>query len=96
MQAGERCSALACNIVKAIRPLHLHPVTARVAGYGIGLALEEHPLIAAACEDGFEADGVYSLRVGLSDGHDHAIVSAMVAVHARGHDLLWCTPGGAR
>jgi hypothetical protein len=41
-------------------------------------------------------DGIYSLRVGLSDGHDHAIVSAVIAVHARGNDVLWSRPGVAR
>ena len=53
---------------------------AGVQGNAIGLALEEHPLITAESEDTFEAGGVYSLRVGLCDERDHAIVSAMVAV----------------
>jgi hypothetical protein len=69
---------------------------ARGGENAIGLALEEHPLIAAACEDGFEAGGVYSLRVGLSDGHDHAIVSAMVAIRARGNEVLWSAPEAAQ
>jgi Xaa-Pro aminopeptidase len=89
MQAGERCSELARNIAQAAHPFDLHPVTARGIGNGIGLALEDSPLIAAESEDRLEPNDVYSVRVGLSDGREHAIVSAMVAVHAHGHDVLW-------
>jgi Xaa-Pro dipeptidase len=36
------------------------------------------------------ADEVYTLRVGASDGQiNHSIVSAMVAVHQDGNELLW-------
>jgi Xaa-Pro aminopeptidase len=89
MQAGERCSEIARRIAQAVDPFDLHPVTARVAGNGIGLALEEPPFIAAESGDRLEPGGVYSLRVGMSDGREHAIVSAMVAIHTRGHDMLW-------
>jgi Xaa-Pro aminopeptidase len=89
MQAGERCSDLARAIAQAVHPFDLHPVTAHGIGNGIGLALEERPLIAAGCENRLEAGEVYSLRVGLSDGREHAIVSAMVAIHAHGHEMLW-------
>jgi Xaa-Pro aminopeptidase len=89
MQAGTRCGELARAIAQAAHPLTLHPVTARVAGSGIGLALEEHPLIAAGSEESFEDGGVHSLRIGLSDARGHAIVSAMVAVHERGSEVLW-------
>ena len=76
--------------------LALHPVTARIAGNAIGLALEEHPLFAAGCEERIEPGGVYSLRVGLSDERGHAIVSAMVAVRDRGNEVLWSSPEAAR
>jgi Xaa-Pro aminopeptidase len=89
MQAGGRCGDLARGIAEAVHPLTLHPVTARVAGNAIGLALDEHPLIAAGSEESFEDGGVCSLRIGLSDAHDHAIVSAMVAIHGRGNEVLW-------
>jgi hypothetical protein len=92
MQAGGRCGDLARGIAQAVLPLTLHPVTARVAGNAIGLALEEHPLIAAGSEESFEDGGVYSLRIGLSDARSHAIVSAMVAVHGRGNEVLWSSP----
>jgi hypothetical protein len=92
LQAGTRCGELARAIIEAVRPLRPHAVTARSHGNSIGLALEEHPLIAAGCQDSFEAGGVYSLRIGLSDEPHHAIVSAMVAVHERGNDVLWSSP----
>ncbi len=79
-------------IAEAIRPMQPHPVTAHVHGNAIGLALEEHPLIAAESEDSFEAGDVYSLRVGVTDERDAAIVSAMVAVHEKGCDVLWSSP----
>src|SRR5262245_26208221 len=96
MQAGERCDELARGIAQAVHPLTQHPVTARVAGNAIGLALEEHPLIAANSAENFEVGGVYSLRIGLSDGRSHAIVSAVVAVHGRGNEVLWSSPEAGR
>jgi hypothetical protein len=96
MQAGERCGELARGIVQTVHPLTLHPVTARVAGNAIGLALEEHPLIAADSAESFEDGGVYGLRIGLSDGRGHAIVSAMVAVNAHGNEVLWSSPEAGR
>jgi len=96
MQAGGSCSELARSIAQAVHPLTLHPVTARAAGNAIGLALEEHPLIAGGSEESFEDGGVYSLRIGLSDARGHAIVSAMVAVHGRGNEVLWSSPEAGR
>ena len=48
-----------------------HPVigglyNSAVQGNAIGLALEEHPLIAPDSGDAFEAGDIYSLRVGLA------------------------------
>jgi Xaa-Pro aminopeptidase len=93
IRPGLRCADAGRDILAAIAPLHPHPVAARTLGNAIGLALEEHPLIAPDGEGTFEAGGVYSLRVGLSDGNDHAIVSAMIAVHEHGGDVLWSSPG---
>jgi hypothetical protein len=42
--------------------------------------------------DTFEIDGVYTLRVGISDERNHAIASAMLAVNAYGCEVLWSTP----
>ena len=95
MQAGGRCGDLARGIAQAVHPLTLHPVTARVAGNAIGLALEAHPLTAAGSEESFEDGG--DQPEGRSGGQrDHAIVSVMVAVYGRGNEVLWSSPGGRR
>jgi hypothetical protein len=96
LQAGGRCGEIARGIAQGVHPLTPRPVTARVAGNAMGLGLEEHPLITAGSEESFEDGGVYSLRVGLVDGRDHAIVSAMVAVHGRGNEVLWSPAEAAR
>jgi Xaa-Pro aminopeptidase len=96
MQAGKRCGEVARSIAEAAQPMMPHPLTARLTGNGIGLALEEGPLIALGSEDVLGAEGVYSLRVGLSGGDGHAIVSAMVAVNEQGNEVLWPSPESAR
>ena len=96
MQAGGSCSELARGIAQAVHPLTPHLITADVPGNAIGLALEEHPLIAAGSEDSFEGGDVYSLRIGLSDARNYAIVSAIVAVHGRGNEVLWSSPEAGR
>jgi Xaa-Pro aminopeptidase len=90
---GRRCSDVARAIGEAIQPMQPHPITAHVQGNAIGLALEEGPLITTESKDSFEAGDVYSLRVGITHEHHHAIVSAMVAVHEKGCDTLWSSPG---
>jgi hypothetical protein len=92
VQAGRPCGEVARAIGEAIRPKRPHPVSARIVGNAIGLALEEPPLISAECTDGFEPGGVYSLRVGVCEQADSAIVSAMVAVTEGGSDVLWSSP----
>ena len=92
IKPGARCSDVGRSITEAIQPFHPHPITQQVQGNAIGLALEEHPLIAEGSEDVFEAGGVYSLRVGLADERAHAIVSTMVAVNEYGCKVLWSSP----
>jgi hypothetical protein len=92
IEPGTRCDDVARAIADGIAPLRPHPVTARAPGNAIGLALEEHPLIAAESDDAFEADGIYTLRVGVADENDGAIVSAMIAVGEHGCDVLWPLP----
>jgi Xaa-Pro aminopeptidase len=96
IRAGRRRGDIARSITEAVHPLRPHPVTGRILGNSIGLALEEPPLIATDSEDPFEAGEVYSLRVGLSDEHDHAIASAMIAVHEFGSSVLWSSPEGLK
>jgi Xaa-Pro aminopeptidase len=90
VQAGKPCSEVAHAIGEAIRPKGPHPVSARIVGNAVGLALEESPLISAECGARFESGGVYSLRAGACDEQaTSAIVSAMVLVKDDGNELLW-------
>jgi len=54
----------------------------------IGVALEEPPYTNLGAI--FEADEVYSLKIGVTDGADqHAIASAMIALREHGGEVLW-------
>lgn len=74
----------------AIESYHVHAMTSGPIGNSIGLALEEEPSLTANGEQTLDEDGDYSLRVGPSGKGGHlAIVSAMVAAHQNGNELLW-------
>jgi Xaa-Pro aminopeptidase len=89
-KAGTKSAALFHLAKDAIRPYHPHAMTTRIIGNSIGLALAEEPQLCANGEESLEAGCVYTLRVGVSDGRqNHAIVSAMVAVHSGGNERLW-------
>jgi Xaa-Pro aminopeptidase len=92
IESGKRCAEVARAITQGIAPLRPHPVTASAQGNAIGLALEEPPLIAVESEDTFQAGDVFSLRVGVADEREGAIVSAMVTVGERDCDVLWPAP----
>jgi hypothetical protein len=94
IRPGRRCGDVGRSIVEAVRPFQPHPLVTRAQGNAIGLALEEQPLITAESEDTFAAGGVYSLRVGLCDERDSAIISTMVGVNEFGVDVLWSSPMG--
>jgi hypothetical protein len=89
---GRRCGDVRRSIIDAIQPFHPHAVTKQAQGNAIGLALEEPPLLTMDSTETFEIDSVYTLRVGISDERNHAIVSAMLAVNAYGCEVLWSTP----
>jgi hypothetical protein len=73
------------KVVAVSDPYRVHPVTLDALASPIGLALD-----ALFGSGTIEAGEVYSVRVGLTDGADgNAIVSAMVAVHDNGNDILW-------
>ena len=93
IRPGRRCGDVGRTVTEAVQPFLPHPVGTRIQGNAIGLALEEQPLITPGSEDTFEPGGVYSLRVGLCDEHDNAIVSAVVAMNEFGSDVLWSSPG---
>ncbi|MBX5437715.1 MAG: M24 family metallopeptidase [Alicyclobacillaceae bacterium] len=69
-----------------------HPVLEGAVGHGIGLFLEEGPRWTASACAKLEANGVYSLQVGLAapaDGGHAAILSRMVAVTDKAVEVLW-------
>ena len=75
-------------IASKIKPYRCHPVTERSFANRIGLALEEPPHTNAGAR--FEVGASYSVKVGVTDdAQNHAIVSAMIAIHDDGIDLLW-------
>jgi len=94
IRPGRRCRDVGRSVVEAARPFEPHPLVTSVQGNAIGLALEEQPLITPASEDTFEPGGIYSVRVGLRDESDSAVVSAMVAVNEFGSDVLWSSAMG--
>jgi Xaa-Pro aminopeptidase len=88
--AGTKCRDLMSLVAERISPFDSHAITAGNIGNGIGLSLEEEPRLIANNEAVLGAGEVYTLRVGVSDGQQqHGIVSAMVAVHQDGNELLW-------
>ncbi len=90
VKPGARCADLARAAVEGIHPYGEHPVSAGSAGNGIGLFLDEAPTLAPGSQALIESGGIYSLRVGASDGGlGHGIASAMVLVNANGNEVLW-------
>jgi Xaa-Pro aminopeptidase len=90
MKPGVAGSELARIARDSTGPYGGHPLTGDQVGNGIGLALDEGPYLAANADGKLEAGGVYSMRVGASDGgQNHAIASAMVAVTAGGSEVFW-------
>ena len=70
-----------------------HAMLGGSLGHGVGLNLTEPPLFSAQATDSMVANGVYALTVGLSQGRrNHAFTSALVAVGARGAEILWRAP----
>ena len=92
VRAGMSAAVAERLIASAMRPYHAHPVTAGSFGHAMGLALEEPPYTEVATN--FEAGGIYSLRIGVTDTTEiHAIVSAMVALQDGRNEVLWSRPG---
>jgi Xaa-Pro aminopeptidase len=89
IRPGKRCGDIGRSVTEAILPFRPHAVSREGHGNGIGLALEEQPRIKADADETLEPGEVVSLRVGISDEHDHAIVSAMIAVNDYGSEVLW-------
>ena len=79
--AGTKCGDLARLAAENIRPYGAHGITTGTSGTGSGSLLKKSQSFPSNSEETLEADEVYTLRVGVSDGQkNHSIVSAMVAV----------------
>lgn len=88
-----RPGASAGDLVRAaepqLAPYRLHPWLGRALGNGIGLSLEETPILGSDPRSKLEEGGVYTLRCGaLGEGRDNAVVSAMVSVNQTGTDVF--------
>jgi hypothetical protein len=88
IEAGSSPSAIADFIAADRTPYQSHPVTKGALANSIGVTLEEPPYTNLGAI--FEADEVYSLKIGVTDGADqHAIASAMIALREHGGEVLW-------
>ena len=89
VKAGAACRDIAAAMKRSLAPFGEHPVTAGSFGSSIGLSLDEDPRIAVDSDALLPAGGVCTLRAGATDGTQHAIVSAMVAIGDKGGEVLW-------
>jgi Xaa-Pro aminopeptidase len=84
------CRGLVSLAEEKINPYRSHVMTEGNIGNSIGLFLAEVPQLSGTGDATLEAGGVYTLRIGASDGGaHHAIVSAIISVHQQGTDVLW-------
>jgi Xaa-Pro aminopeptidase len=87
---GATSGDLARPAERHLAPYLLHPWLERALGNGMGLSLEEAPMLGSDQHSKLEEGGVYTLRCGaLGEGSDNAVVSAMVSVNQTGNDVLW-------
>jgi Xaa-Pro dipeptidase len=87
---GATSSDLYRAAAQHLPPYKFHPSFESAIGNGIGLSLEESPILGRDEKSKLEEDGVYTLRSGtLGKGSDNAVVSAMVAVSGTGSTILW-------
>lgn len=66
-----------------------HPVTQNDFGGTIGLALDEPGCLTPTSDRRFASGEVVSIRLGLREQDEGAIVSAMIAITDSGHEMLW-------
>jgi hypothetical protein len=86
--AAARPGLQRCAVAELLATRHVHPVVAREPIVAVGLALEEtRPK--EPDDEVLEAGSVHSLRVGIRDKREAAIVSAMVAITTDGAETLW-------
>ncbi len=90
VRPGVTCDDLLRAAAPHLAPCRLHPWLKSAWGNGIGLSLEETPILGRGERTKLEEGGVYTLRCGaLGEGSDNAVVSAMVSMNEAGSDILW-------
>jgi Xaa-Pro aminopeptidase len=67
----------------------VHPTLGARLGHGIGLSLDEDPVLDLAKDTRLAPGEVYSLHVGSAGTQGCALLSAMVAIGADGAELMW-------
>ena len=89
--AAAKPGVAAAELARAVNGgLPPHPMLGQALGHAIGLKLDEAPSLTPASATRLEPGGVYSLHVGVADETSgHALLSAMVAVHDGGNEVLW-------
>jgi Xaa-Pro aminopeptidase len=88
---GASGEALLRAATKGLGPLAPHAMMRGAIGHGIGLSLDEGPILSGAAS--LASGGTYALLVGAQGaGADAAVQSAMVAVTDAGVEILWSPP----
>jgi Xaa-Pro aminopeptidase len=88
VKPGAPYRALVARLAQAVGG-HRHPVTHHGFGGTIGLALDVAGCLSATSDRCFAPGEVFSIRVGLREQNEGAIVSAMIAITESGHEVLW-------
>jgi Xaa-Pro aminopeptidase len=89
MRPGTSYREVARSLAQSIGARRPHAVTQGEFGHRIGLSLQEPGALSEANAETFAAGEVYTVRAGLRDDPGPALVSAMVAITADGHEVLW-------
>jgi Xaa-Pro aminopeptidase len=78
--------------IAALGSLALHPMLSGSVGQRIGLSLDEGGALMTASRHTLQPGEVYALHVGGRDPTGGAIVSAMIAITAKGVEILHRSP----
>ena len=94
MIEAARPGAAGRDLAAAMRPAAIgltpHPMVRDELGSGLGLSLEEPPMLRPDGADALQAGGVYALQTGFADeAAGNALVSALIAVGAGETEILW-------
>jgi Xaa-Pro aminopeptidase len=92
MTAGE----LHAKAMAALAPLDLHPVLSGSAGRRIGFSTSEGGELRAGSGDVLKPGDVYALHAGARDNAAGVVASAMIAITAKGAEVLLGAPETAR